>query len=863
MHEPDATANEDSRPAMEIAASTTAMDLTLEALRKKSRELETIIETMAEGVALLDRDDRYVLLNAAGEHILNTPREQIIGRILDDEPWKRTHADGTPLTVEELPLARLRQGEDHISGWEVDLLLPDNQRRSLEVNFAALRDAEGGFTGTVATFTDITARKRIEEGLRRSEQLKAATFAAALDAIVSVDHEGNVIEFNPAAERCFGFSRKDIIGKAMVELMIPPALRVRHREGFRRYVETGESRVLGQRLALPALRADGTEIEIELAIIRLPGTNPPVFTAFARDVTDVKRAEQAVRLSQERLERALDSSRLALFEVDVATGDVYLSEGWAEIMGAEKGETHTTIAELLKIIHPDEREMLREAAREAMAGTRESYDVEHRVQRRDGEWIWILSRSHVVERDATGKGIRMAGTNVDLTERKRTEQRLHYMATRDSLTDLTNRALFGDDLQKAIAAATAQSRRVALISVGLDRFTTINDSLGQHVGDTILKAVADRLNAAVGSGDTVARPGGDEFLVLMPRIETSHDVAACAENILAAISKPIAVAGQELVVTASVGIALFPDDGDSAGLLLRNADIALHNAKSAGRDNVQFFTERMNTAARNRLEIEAALRQGLARDEFVIHYQPQIELSTGAIIGYEALVRWQRPEHGLVSPADFIPVAESTGLIISIGERILSKACHQAAAWQRIAGIPVRMAVNVTARQFRHKGFVKSLKGALAAAALDPRLLELEITEDAIMEHGAETIATLDAIGHMGVQLAIDDFGTGYSSLSYLKRLPIDTVKIDQSFVADLPGDPDAGAIVGAIIALAHNLGLKVLAEGVENRAQFEYLRTNGCDSAQGFFFGRPQPPELISVGSGGNVVFLDRKGAA
>ena len=572
-------------------------------------------------------------------------------------------------------------------------------------------------------------------------------------------------------------------------------------------------------------------------------------TVIAITVLLVSSVAAEWRASRSRLDRTLDSARIAIFEIDVQAGSADLTEGWAEMTGAGRRQTRASLRDLGELLHPDEREALRVAGTELVSGRRDAYEAEHRIRRSDGQWIWVLSRGRIVERDAAGSALRIAGTTVEITERKLTEQRLHYLATRDALTDLNNRALFGDGLQRAIDDLQGTSHRLAVLAVGLDRFTAINDSLGHPAGDAVLKSVAMRITSIVDPRAIVARPGGDDFLVLLRRVGSSHEASQVAEGIRAAISRPIRIDRDELVVTAGIGIALFPDDGDSAGTLLRNADIALNNAKSAGRDNVKFFAAHMNVAARQRLEMEQALRRGLERDQFIVHYQPEVDLATGALAGYEALARWQDPVRGLVSPQDFIPAAEGMGLMDALGERILATACRDAAAWQERGSTQAGVAVNVSPGQLRSRAFIKNLEGILAATRLAPGRLELEITEGSIIEQGRETTEILESIARLGVHLAIDDFGTGYSSLGYLNRLPIDKVKIDRSFVADLPGDADAGAIVNAIIALSHNLGLQVVAEGVETQQQVDYLRERGCDLAQGYFFGRPQSFEALRTG--------------
>jgi diguanylate cyclase (GGDEF)-like protein len=428
----------------------------------------------------------------------------------------------------------------------------------------------------------------------------------------------------------------------------------------------------------------------------------------------------------------------------------------------------------------------------------------------------------------------------DITERRQAEERMRHIAQHDALTGLPNRLALLMRLAQLLPEARRHHWNIAIMFIDLDRFKIINDTLGHQIGDEMLREVACRLSSVIRETDFVARLGGDEFVILLPAIATPADAAIVANKIIAALSTAIQVDGHELHTSPSIGISLFPDDGPDGDSILKNADTAMYHAKSAGRNNYQFFATEMNQATTERLDIERKLRHAIARNELTLCFQPQFAANGTRPTGIEALVRWLHPTDGMIRPDRFIPVAEETGIIVEIGEWVLRNACREMKHWIDAGLAPIRIAVNVSARQLRRRDFCETVAGALAESGLPPELLELEITESSVMENPDEAIQILQRLGRMGVTLAIDDFGTGYSSLAYLKLFPIDHLKIDRSFVADIEHDLNDRAIAFGTIALAHSLGLNVIAEGVETEDQLELLRTNGCDEVQGYLFSKP-----------------------
>ena len=556
-----------------------------------------------------------------------------------------------------------------------------------------------------------------------------------------------------------------------------------------------------------------------------------------------KRIEAALRHRENEL-RAIIEAEPECVKIMSADG-ILLQMNSAGLAMIEARPEQVIGKPIWQLLMPEYREPFRQLTQDVMRG--EKGKLEFEIVGLKGTHRWLETHAVRLVSDGDGAPMLLSITR-DVTERKLAERRLSYLAHNDHLTGLPNRMQFIERLEQAMVEADHNERLVGIVFLDLDRFKYINDSLGHGAGDMLLQEVAVRLNGAVRRGDTVARFSGDEFALVLADMAHVDDATYVAQKILDVFKQPFRISGRELFLTASLGITLYPfDDRDASGLL-RNADVAMYRAKESGRNSYQFYAVEMTAKATERLSLENDLRSALDRGEMTLHYQPIADCRTGRLLGMEALLRWNHPGRGTISPLQFIPLAEETGLIVPIGEWVLRTACEQCRAWHRLGYPWLTVAVNLSARQFHRQDLAASIHNILQEIGLNPASLTLELTESLIMQQADASIAALRELKAMDIWLSVDDFGTGYSSLSYLKRFPIDTLKIDKSFVRDIPGDTDDAAIAGAVITMAHSLGLKVVAEGVETAEQLRFLHEHNCDTMQGYYFSRPLPAEQFEA---------------
>jgi diguanylate cyclase (GGDEF)-like protein/PAS domain S-box-containing protein len=786
--------------------------------------LTAIIETSPVAIYATDPEGIITLWNPAAERTFGFTREQAIGRRAPFVP---------PESSEEAGKLRERVlGGETLTNLELERVRADGTPIVINGSAAPLRDDADRITGLLVMCIDVTEAKRMEKALKEQLHFTRALIDAIPSPVYFKDARGRYKVYNRSWDELFGGGR-DWIGLTVFDMFERPLAEF-HDQRDRPLLEKPAS----TRYEVVVPTASGVEREMlynKVSFVDQQGRVAGLIGSIT-DVTDYKETQRALEASEARF-RVLTESGLDLISVVREDGTfTYQSPVLRTLLGYEPAEMIGR--SIFGILHRDDLAHVRAAFRRILETVHTREPIEFRVRHRDGQWRTFESLGTNCIDDPHIQGV--VFNSRDVTDRKAIQSRIQHLAYHDNLTGLPNRSLLQDRLAHCIARAERSSRKVAVLFIDLDNFKNINDTLGHDVGDELLRQVARRLTTCVRSSDTIARQGGDEFIVLLDSLEDGRGASVVAQNILNSLRAAFDLGGTAQHVSGSVGIALYPEDGRDAQTLMRNADTAMFHGKGIGKNTYQYFTAQMNVAVKRRMTLESALRRAVLQKDFMLHYQPQIDLETGEISGVEALVRWKTEDSGIVMPADFIPLAEETGLINEIGEWVLREGCRQNREWQDRGLAPRRVAVNLSARQFMDKGFLDTLTRVLEETGLDPAWLELEITESQIMRQTEGMILLLTRLSGMGVHLAVDDFGTGYSSLSYLKRLPIQKLKIDQSFVRDITVDPNDAAIVVAIIQMARSLELETIAEGVETAGQLALLRSKGCRAGQGYYFSEP-----------------------
>jgi diguanylate cyclase (GGDEF)-like protein/PAS domain S-box-containing protein len=691
-----------------------------------------------------------------------------------------------------------------------------------------VNDPAGRLVGYLGTCHDISERRNAELAARaRAQEIRL--LADNVPVLISHFAAGDLrcIFANKAYAATWGWNVDSIVGRTVEEVI--------GAEGFREIAPHIERVVKGETVTYERVikAADGGSRVLEVNLLPQLGDDGATQAAFVliSDITRHRLAEQAVRESEERLRKFADATHEGIvFHEDGVLTDA--NDAAIQLIGYTHGELMGR--PVLDFVAPECRDTVLNNIR---AGFERSYEAV--IVHKDGGPIAVELTGKVMP--YKGRHYRMTVIR-DIRDRKDAQERIQFLAHHDTLTGLPNRVLLMDRLEFILASARRRESRVGVLFLDLDNFKTVNDSLGHAAGDALLRIVAGRIAGTLRSVDVVSRLGGDEFLVVLPDLEDEQSPAAVADKLLAAVSEPVLLEGQSLSISPSIGIAVFPRDGTSADTLIMNADAAMYLAKDRGRSNYQFFSERLSQTAFKTLSLETRLREAIREEGFAIHYQPQVRVDSGRLVGIEALIRWPQRDGTTVMPDDFIPVAEQRGLIMPIGTWVLRNACRQNRLWQ-VSGLPcVPVAVNLSAIQLKQKNFVADVENVLAETGLDAAWLQFELIESMLMTETPELMRTLEALRALGVRLAIDDFGTGHSSLSHLKRFPIERLKIDRAFVRGIATDPDDRTIATAIIDLARNMGITSIAEGVETEVQLEFLRERGCEEMQGFLTSPPLP---------------------
>ena len=684
---------------------------------------------------------------------------------------------------------------------------------------------------------------RVTALLERNEARFRAMVRDSNDIMAIVDPHGRLVYASPATERILGLDIEPLIGADVFDLIHPDDRAIAKR-GFD-LTRAGHD---ADRIEVRLRHADGSWRVVEAMATNLLD-DPAVagIVISARDLTDRRLAEAELREAQERFRSAFEHAPIGMALTSIDGRLFRVNRALVQILG--RGESELLASSILDLSHPDDREMCRESMTRLLTGAIANCQIEQRYLHHDGHPVWVSVSASIV-RDLNDRPLYFVSQIEDIAERRASGEALAHQAVHDPLTGLPNRAHFVERLGRELNDAAQRHERVAVLFLDLDRFKVVNDSLGHSAGDRLLVAVADRLSATMGPDDVVARFGGDEFTILCHNVTSEETAELVAERLADAVSRPVALMEGEVFVTTSIGIALSGGVADSPETLLRNADAAMYRAKELGRDRAELFEAQTHNRAVDDLRTGNALHRAVERGEMRVHYQPIIDLANGSLFGFEALIRWEHPERGLVPPMEFVPLAEETGLIVPLGVWALEQACAQAARWHRAApdAPPLSMSVNLSPRQLAEAALPNDVARVLHDTGIVPGALWLEITESTLMRDAESALSALGALRALGLHLAVDDFGSGYSSLAYLQRLPVETLKIDRTFIAGVGEQQDSTAIVDAVVSLARALRLSTVAEGIETPEQLQQLRAMGCELGQGFLFGPARPAEAFGA---------------
>lgn len=803
------------------------------ALVQSEAFLRSVLEASLDCIKVLDLDGRTLFMNGSGVRLF----EAANFAELEGREWAALWpASAQPLVREAVATAAAGRPVR----FEAACPTLRGTPKWWDNAIAPIPGPDGRPERLVCVSRDVTARKRSEDELRRTQAfLDVVLENIPVGVLVKEEPAGRFALVNRATEELTGIRRDRWIGRTDHDLF-PKAQADAFRESDRRALQA-RGAPLTEQEAIDTPHRGKRLVWIRKVPVHGEDGTQQLLIGVVDDVTERRRTEQALRDSEARFARAIAAAGMGTWEWEAATDTLHFSPGYEAFHGRLPGSL-STLSALLDTIHPDDRDLSREAMGRALCGEGGGeFTLEFRTCWPDGTVRW-LSLHGKVEFDADGTPLRTTGVTQDITKRKSAEAQVAYMALHDALTDLPNRVALRERLKAALARGRREGTACAVFCLDLDRFKEINDTHGHPAGDALLQAVAARLRAIARDADTIARLDGDEFAVLQVGANQPADAMAFAERLLADLCRPYDVGGHQLPGCVSMGVAIALGDGDDADCLLRRADLALNGAKADGGGRFRFFEPEMQARALARHDLETGLRRALARGEFELVYQPLVNLAAGRISGFEALLRWRHPERGFVPPGEFVPLAEEVGLIVPLGEWVIAQACADAARWPA----DLKVAVNLSPMQFADPGLVDAVARALDAAGLAPGRLELEITETVLLRYSDETLATLHRLRRRGIGISMDDFGAGYSSLSYLCKFPFDKVKIDQSFVRDLGHRSGGAAIVHAVTGLCCSLGIATTAEGIETPEQLQRVAAEGCTEGQGFFFSPPRPASEI-----------------